>query len=170
MAVVFSTSGCASYVAGRYSMSVDNAVALRSMKGVKLNVGNFKDDTDNAIMSCNYKGDITTMDGESYVQFIRNALITELKFADIYSESAPVTITGKLDQVDNSTAIATDWKFVITIGSSNGKSITVVEKYNYNGSVVGTASSTCGAAASAFVPAVQNLIGKIIQEIKNSLI
>lgn len=146
-------------------MSVDNAVALRSWKGTKLNIGNFKDATNNAIMSCNYKGDITTMDGESYAQFIRNALITELKFADIYSESAPVTITGTLDQVDNSTAVATDWTFAMTVGSSTGKSFSVVENYNYNGSIVGTASSTCGASASAFVPAVQNLVGKIIERL-----
>jgi hypothetical protein len=170
VAVMFSTSGCANYVAGRYSMSVDNVVALRSLKGIKINVGDFTDATNNAIMPCNYKGDITTMDGESYAQFIRNALITELKFADIYSESAPVIITGTLNKVDSSTAVATDWTFEMTIGSSSGKSINVVENYNYNGSIVGTASSTCGASASAFVPAVQNLIGKIIKKIPDSLI
>ena len=143
----------------------DKLDKLQMWNGIKLNVGNFVDTTNNAVMSCNYKGDITTMDGESYAQFIRNALLTELKFGAIYSETAPVTISGRLDKVDNSTALSTDWTFEVTISSSKGKSITILENYNYNGSVVGTASSTCGAAASAFVPAVQNLIEKIIQKI-----
>lgn len=165
MTALFSTSGCATYVAGRYQVTADNAVAMRSWKGIKLNVGNFVDATNNAVMSCNYKGDITTMDGESYAQFIRNALLTELKFGDIYSETAPVTLSGRLDKVDNATALSTYWSFEVTITSSKGKSITILENYNYNGSVVGTPSSTCGAAASAFVPAVQNLLEKIIQKI-----
>jgi hypothetical protein len=115
VAVAFNIAGCASYVTGRYSMSVDNAVALRSWKGIKLNVGNFIDATKTTTVSCNYKGDIVTIDGESYEQFIRNALITELKFADVYSKSAPITITGRLDKIDNSTAFSTDWMLVVTI-------------------------------------------------------
>jgi hypothetical protein len=170
VAVVFSTTGCASYVTGRYSISADNAVALRALNGMKLNVGEFTDETNGSIMSCNYKGNIATMDGESYSQFIRKALMTELKFADVYSKAAPVTITGRLDSFDNSTAFGTDLTFVMTISSSKGRSVTIKEKYYYNGSVFGTASSTCGALASAFVPAVQNLVGKIIDEIQNSLI
>jgi hypothetical protein len=169
VAVALTTSGCASYVTGRYTSSVDNAVALRAWKGQKVSVGNFKDYTNNAIMSCNYKGNITTMDGESYTQFIRNALITELKLADTYSVSAPIKITGALNRVDNSTAVAMDWTFDMSIAASNGYRFGVKEKYKFNGSVVGTAASTCGGSASAFVPAVQNIIGKIISKLEGNI-
>jgi len=170
IAIITLLSGCATYVTDRYSMSADNVMEARSWNGIKLKIGNFSDAQNGSAQSCNYKGDIKTIDGESYAQFIRNALATELKFAGVYSESAPVTITGRLDKIDNSTAVATDWNIVVTLTSSNGKSITIAEHYTYNGSIIGTAASTCGASASAFVPAVQNLIGKIIREIPNSLI
>lgn len=163
-------SGCAAYVTGRYSISADNVMTMRSWNGVKLNIGNFSDATNTSKMSCNYKGDINTMDGESYVQFIRNALVSELKFSGVYSATAPVTITGRLDQIDNSTAFSTDWTLVMTLSSSNGKSVTITENYHYNGSVFGTAASTCGSLAAAFVPAVQDLIGKIIQEVPSTLL
>lgn len=162
------TTGC-TYVTGRYSMSADNVMAARSWSGITVNVGNFTE-APNTKASCNYKGPIRTIDGESYGQFVRNALVTELKFAGVYSESAPITITGNLDRLDNSTALNTDWTIEVTLTSSNGKTVSVKETYNYHGSIAGTADSTCGAAAAAFVPAVQDLIGKIMKEIPRSLI
>ncbi len=169
IAAALALSGCATFVAPRYTLSADNVMEAKTWNGVKLKVGSFTEAMNLAPPSCNYKGGIATMDGETYAQFIRNALVTDLKFAGVYSESVPISITGKLDKIDNSTAIATDWTIVVTLSSSNGKSKTITEHYNYNGSIVGTVDSTCGAAAAAFVPAVQNLVGKMIREIPGML-
>lgn len=170
LAAVVLLAGCATYVTGRYSMSPDNVMAVRSWSGVKLNIGDFSEAANVSNKACNYKGAIKTMDGETYSQFIKKALVTELKFGGAYSDSAPITITGRLDKVENSTAFSTDWTLVMTLTSSNGKSTVITEKYNYNGSVFGTAASTCGGLATAFVPAVQDLVAKMIVEIPKSLI
>ncbi|WP_035383944.1 hypothetical protein [Ferriphaselus sp. R-1] len=161
-------TGCG-YVTNRYSMSADNVMAARSWNGVMVNVGNFTE-APNTKASCNYKGPINTIDGESYGQFVRNALVSELTIAGAYSESAPITITGRLDRLDNATAFDTSWSLDVTLTSSNGKSASVKETYKYHGSIVGTTDSTCSAAAAGFVPAVQNLVGKMIREIPKSLL
>lgn len=163
-------SGCATFVIGRYSTSADNTEALRAWNGVKLNVGEFKNGNEIKNASCNIHGDIKLIDNDSYAGFIKKSLVSELKTAGVYSASAPTTISGRLDQLDNSTAFGTDWTIVMTFTSSNGKSVTITEKYNYNGSVVGTIDSTCGTSATAFVPAVQNLIGKLIEKVPGSLL
>lgn len=163
-------SGCATFVIGRYSTSADNTEALRTLSGIKMNVGQFNDAPNIQTASCNYKGEIRTIDGETYSSFIKKAIVSEFKTAGVYSNSAPVVISGRLDRIDNSTALDTDWTIVMTFTSSTGKSVTITEKYNYHGSVVGTADSTCGASATAFVPAVQNLVGKLIEKIPASLL
>lgn len=168
IAAIF-TVGCATWVIGRYSTSADNLEAIRSWNGVKLNVGEFIQANSIEVPSCNYKGPIKTIDGDSYAAFIMKAFVSELKVAGAYSSTAPVAISGRLDKLDNSTATGTDWTIVMTFTASNGKSVTLTEKYDYNGSIAGTADSTCGASASAFVPAVQNLVGQLIQNVPKLL-
>jgi len=167
--VLFLSLTACTYVADRYSTSADNVLAAKSWTGITLNVGSFTDGENLSGPTCNYKGPINTVDGESYAQYIQHALVTDLKFAGVYSETAPVTISGVLKEISNSTVTGTDWTLVVELTSSTGKSITLREDYDYNGSVFGTADSTCGSAAAAFMPAVQNLVGKIIQEAPESL-
>ena|SRR6056297_1105365 len=169
MMLVAMLSGC-TFVTDRYTMSSDNVLAAKSWEGIKVDVGAFSYGENFSVPSCNYKGPIQTVDGEGYPNYIRNALITDLKFAEVYSDKAPIRITGIIEEVDATTASGTRWRIVAVIKSTNGKSVTIQEDYNYNGSIVGTIDSTCNAAAAALTPAVQNLIGKIIDEIPKSLI
>jgi len=165
LATVVFLSGCANFATGRYSISTDNAVALRSLSGTQVNVGNFTDKDNISEIACHFHGPVTTLDGETFASFIQKAFTDELKMAGIYSKTAPITITGRLDKIDYTTAFGSEWELLLTLNSSNGKSVTISENYKYTGSVFAAPGGECAQAALAFVPAVQNLIGKIIEQL-----
>ncbi len=121
-------------------------------------------------MTSRFHGPITTLDGETFASFIQKAFTDELKMAGIYSKAAPVTITGRLDHIDYSTAFAHRWELTLTLISTTGKTVTVTENYDYAGSVFAAPGGECIQAALAFVPAVQNLLGKIIEQLSTSLL
>jgi hypothetical protein len=74
--------------------------------------------------------------GEPFSEFIRKARVDELKLANAFSPTAPVTLTGKLDQIDFDSGEGR-WNLALTIKSSNGKFMVVTEDYFYKTSFVG---------------------------------
>jgi len=160
-AITVLASGCSTYSATRYSISADNVVALRSLNGKILNVGAFSASTPGQTeIMCRGVGPIKTPDGEPFSEFVRKAMLDEFKIANIYSSSAPVTITGNLDAIDFSSNSG-NWNLSLTVRSSNGKSLSVSESYGYTSSFYG--ETACNQTAQAFMPAVQNLVGKIVR-------
>jgi hypothetical protein len=87
--------------------------------------------------------------------------LPDLDIAEVYSAAAPVTLTGRLDAIDFSSGL-TDaaWDIALTISSSNGKSLSVDNHYFFAGNFVGEVA--CNQTAQALMPAVQDLIGKMI--------
>ncbi len=158
-------TGCGNFATGRYTISTDNAVALRSFSGSPINVGNFTDKENLSAIACHTHGPVSTLDGETFASFIQKAFTDELKMAGLYSKAAPVTITGNLDHIDYTTALGHQWDLTLTLNSSTGKSATVSEIYKYSGSVFAAPGAEYAQAALAFVPAVQNLNAKIIAEL-----
>lgn len=154
-------SGCSTYSASRYSISTDNVVALRTLNGKTLNVGAFSSTTpgQKEIM-CRGVGPIKTPDGEPFAEFVRKALLDELRMANAYSPSASVTITGSLDAIDFSSNSG-NWNLALTVKASNGRSMSVSENYPYTSSFMG--ETACNQTAQAFMPAVQNLVGKVVR-------
>jgi hypothetical protein len=154
-------SGCSTYSAARYTSNADNIVALRSLNGKVVNVGTFSATKpgEKEIM-CRGVGPIKTPDGEPFADFVRKALVDELQLAGAYSKTAPVTLTGNLDAIDFSSASG-NWNLALTVKSSNGKSITASEQYAFTTSFYG--ETACNQTAQAFMPAVQNLVGKIVR-------
>lgn len=154
-------SGCSTYSASRYSISTDNVVALRSLNGKAVNIGAFSASTpgQKEIM-CRGVGPIKTPDGEPFAEFVRKAMLDEMRIANSYSSSAPVTITGNLDAIDFSSNSG-NWNLALTVKSSNGKSMSVSETYSYTSSFYG--ETACNQTAQAFMPAVQNLVGKVVR-------
>jgi hypothetical protein len=154
-------SGCSTYAAHRYSISADDVVCLRTLEGKTINVGKFTStEPELKQISCRAVGPIKTPDGETFAEYIREALLDELRMANVYSADAPVTLTGNLDEIDFSSTSGT-WDLTLTVNSSNGKSITVTENYSFTSSWVG--ETACNQTAQALMPAVQNLIGKFVQ-------
>ena len=154
-------SGCSTYSASRYSINSDNVVAMRTLNGKMINVGSFSATKpgEKEIM-CRGVGPIKTPDGEPFSEFVRKAFLDELKIASVYSATAPVTLTGNLDAIDFSSANGC-WNLSLTVKSSNGKSLSVNESYPFTTSFFG--ETACNQTAQAFMPAVQNLVGKVVR-------
>jgi hypothetical protein len=161
LALALLLSGCSTYAVSRYSISTDNVVALRSLNGKTINVGPFTSSTPGqSDIMCRGVGPIKTPDGEPFSEFIRKALIDELKIANVFSSAAPITLTANLDAIDFSSTSGS-WNLAMTVKSSNGKSMVVTEAYSYTSSWYG--ETACNQTAQALMPAVQNLVGKIVR-------
>ncbi len=155
-------SGCSTYDATRYSVSVDNVMALKALNDAKLNVGEFtSSEPDKTEIMCRAVGPIKAPDGKTFENFIRKGFVDELKLAEVYSASSPVTLTGNLDNIDFS-SVAGTWDIGLTITSSNGKTLSVSEHYSYTTNFV--AEFACQQTAQALMPAVQDLIGKVVHD------
>jgi hypothetical protein len=165
IAIVFVLAlvGCSTYAASRYSISADTVIALRAFKGRLVGVGPFSAAKPGlSEIMCRGVGPIKTPDGEPFETFIRKALVDELAIAEIYAPTAPTVLTGHLDAIDFSSGL-TDaaWDIAITVSSSNGKRISVAEHYVFTSSYYG--ETGCNQTAQALMPAVQNLVAKIVK-------
>jgi hypothetical protein len=157
-AVLLVFSGCATFTVQKYSISPENNAALRGLNGVAVNVGPFASASSiKNELSCRGAA-VGTRGGIPYSEYVRRALIDELRVANVLSEAAPVTITGRLDVLDFS---STDgrWNIHLLLNSSRGRTMTVVENYSYETSFSGL--QACEMTANALVPAVQSLIGRL---------
>jgi hypothetical protein len=145
----------------RYSLSADNITALRTLKGTLVNVGPFtaKEPGVKEIL-CRLAAQIQPPDGETFENYVRKAFIDDLKVSELYSTQAPITLTGRLDELDFSSN-SSHWNIALTITSSNGRALSVGERYEFAFTFGG--DTACNEVAKAFVPAVQNLIGRVIQ-------
>lgn len=161
LSIVLLMSGCSTYSTGRYSISTDNVMALRSLNGKTLNVGSFTaTNAGQKEIMCRGVGPIKTPDGEPFAEFIRKAFLDELKISNSYSPTSSLTLTGNLEAIDFSSANGT-WNLLLSVKSTNGKSMLVSESYPFTTSFVG--ETACNQTAQAFIPAVQNLVGKVVR-------
>jgi hypothetical protein len=162
IAIAIPLGGCSTYAVSRYAVSVENVTAMRKIGGHPINVGEFRAKGDEASsIGCRAVGPIKTPDGEPFSQYVRKAFISELTLAEVYSPSAPVTITGTVDRVDFSSTSGA-WEIGLTVTSSNGKSIHTDEEYSFSSSFFG--ETACNQTAQAFMPGIQDLIGKIVHD------
>ena len=153
-------SGCSTYATSRYAINADNVTSLREQNTRPLGVGNFTStDVGQREIMCRGVGPIKTPDGETFADFVRKGLVDELKIAGVFSGNAPITLTGNLNRVEFSSTSGS-WDLSLTVNSSNGKSMTVNEKYVFSTSFYG--ETACNQTAQALMPAVQNLIGKVV--------
>jgi hypothetical protein len=162
MLLVAAFSGCSTYAASRYSISADTVSTLRAFRGHTVKVGPFTAAKPGRTeITCRAVGPIKTPDGEAFEEFVRKALIDELTISEVYAPDAPVTLTGRLDEIDFSSGW-TDaaWQIGLTVVSSTGKSVTVHETYEFKGNFVGEIA--CQQTAHALKPAVQDVVGKVV--------
>lgn len=166
IALTIFISGCSTYAANRYAVSVDNVTALKKLNDTQISVGQFTA-TKSGIteIMCRGLGPIKTPDGETFENYIRKAFIDELKLAELYSKNSSIMLTGNLDHIDFSSNSGI-WNLAVTIKSTNGKAITASENYSYTTSFY--AETACDQTAQALMPAIQDLISNIIRDPKFS--
>lgn len=161
---VVTLAGCSTYMPQRYSIAADNNVALKALGTGNINVASFKG-ISNFDNSCRAAGPIAPPDNMSFEAYIQKALADELKVAGLFDDKAPrVTLTGNLNRLEFSSSrglTGGSWDIDLTLSSSNGKSLSAAEHYEFNSGFV--ADTACKQTAEAYLPAVQNLIGKIVK-------
>jgi hypothetical protein len=155
-------SACSTFDVGRYGVSVENVAALKKLGPQKVTVGPFTAaEAGKKEIACRAVGPITTPDGRTFEDYIRKALIDELTVSELFAEAAAVTLTGHLNKVDFD-SLAGEWMLDLTVSSSNGRSLRVADKYSYGFTYM--AETACARTAKSFVPAVQVLIGKLVND------
>ena len=155
-------AGCETLSVHQYSLSSENTTAIKNAVTAgrisSIAVGEFIAAAPGRFeMRCGMNKQITTPHQTPFEKYIRDAFIEELKKAGAYSLDqieAGKVITGYLDKFTfNSDSGSWDIELVITFKS--GEFFTVSESYPQE-------DASCEHTASTMVPAVQELIHKII--------
>jgi len=160
-------TGCANKIPA-YAISTNNIVSLQGLSkdNAKVNLNNFTDSNKDASkVMCRLATPVGTASGETFASYIENAFKKELLVAGMYDTKSNITISANLDNIYGSTTLGNAyWEFTITVKSSNGTNYQVNSKYDYESSF--SAMSACSEMQRSFVPAVQKLIGDIVQNPK----
>jgi hypothetical protein len=103
----------------------------------------------------------------NHTAYFKKALEDELKVAGAFAQSSPkVTLSGSVNKLSFSSMrglTGGSWDIDVTLASSNGKRMTASERYEFESGFV--ADTACKQTAEAYMPAVQNLIGKIVKSL-----
>ena len=153
-------TGCSTYATDRYSPETETVVELRDMNMQPISVGTFESENPKTSISCRAVGPIETPDGQTYSDFLRGAFRDELLLAEKYDRDSRITIRGYIEEFTFS-SVQGIWRINLTMESSNGSTMRVIEVYDYETSFYG--ETACNQTAQALVPAVQNLVNTAVQ-------
>jgi hypothetical protein len=158
-------SACETPTTQRYSISADNNIAAKSLGKTGIGIAAFAPPAQ-FDPNCRALGPLQVADGLDHTQYIQKAFEDELKIAGVYAAAgARVTLAGKVDKLEFSSSRALtggSWTIDLSLRSSNGRSITVNEYYEFNSGFIAT--EACRNTAEAYSRAVQNLIGKTFKD------
>ena len=161
---VIALSACSTFTPQRYNISAENNVALKAIGVGNINVGAFKGPA-TFDKACRGAGPIAPPDNLSFEGYIQKALADELKIAGMFDEKEPkATLSGVVEKLSFSSSrglTGGEWNIDLRVISSNGKSIFVSEHYEFNSGFI--ADTACKQTAEAYLPAVQNIIGKLVK-------
>ncbi len=155
---------CASACTTAYSVEpyAPTANTYADMQGLRqvtdrgIQVGKFTFAKDGPEIPVMRGASIETPDKRPFSAYIHDALIAELKTAGVYSDAAPVTLTGVIDSIRFSQSSQKgEWEIVLTLYSSNGISVQIDERHDFGEK-----------PWDAFMPAVQELIAKLVHDPK----
>ena len=154
-------AGC-SVSAGPYAVHPDTISALRSHTGKSVKLVPFTSDKPGkSEIMCRGAAMIQTPQGVPFEKYVEDAFRTEFLVAGLESPTAPVTLTGHLEQMHFETFSKASWELQVTLASSNGRRLAITEDYAFNWHFV--ADSACREAATAMALAVQSLVRKAVQ-------
>jgi len=160
-AIALVLTGCANYAPQRYTAVPGNVATIRELPAVKVRIDRVSLATA-FDTSCRGAGMIDPPVGMSFADYVRGALTDELQVAGYYSTAAPqFVLHGEIDEISFQ-SISGEWRLGLKMRSSNGRSMRVAERFPYESSFNG--ETACKRAAEAFLPAVQNLISKLIRD------
>jgi hypothetical protein len=163
--VALGVSGCVSYPVPRYTSSVKNVFALKTvMSSAKVNVGTFTQATVGAdrlasTRTCGKNGPLESDSGADAANYLREAFISELMLAGGYDPQSKTTISGRLDDL-TITANARQVTARLTLVSTTGGTLSVAR--SWNPPVIFGGTEPCVVVAQSFVGGAQDLISDAV--------
>ena len=163
--------GCQSYSPQRYTAMPDNLPALKGLPAVSIRVEPFVMAT-TFDATCRGVGDMTPPVNMTMQGYLQTALADELKVAGMYDGTNPkIRLSGTIDRFNFSSSKGLtngEWNIGLSLASSNGKSMYASESYQFESAFEG--GTACRRTAEALLPAVQNLVSKVIRSNDFSLL
>lgn len=162
-AACLALTGCDTFTAATYSPSMTDLEMLKPLAPANVTVGSFTGPAD-ASMQCRLAGPIHLPGDVAPQDYVAQSLAGELNFAGLSGGTGPgVTLTGSLTTFEFNSMIGNgNWQLAETVTSSNGKSVSISNRYDFHASY--TADAACDDVANAFEPAVQALNQKLISD------
>ncbi|MGD9715976.1 MAG: hypothetical protein AB7U26_02735 [Sulfuricurvum sp.] len=159
-------SGCANKVPN-YASSPQNIRAVKNLHSEEkttVNIAAFKAKNEGeAKVMCRLATPVGTPDGMTFAKYVEDALAVELEMGDMYDPKSNVIVSGYLENVYGSTVLGNAyWEHTLKLTSSNGKSMSVTSRYDYESSF--TAYSACSEMQRSYLPAVQQLVHQTITD------
>jgi hypothetical protein len=151
------TSGCTTYYAPRYSVSMENMASLKNTKeGNKIHLGTFSSYKPGLqTFGCRGAGPVGAP--QPFEQYIRRAMETELQIADIFDPNGPLEVSAHLNRIAMSSNIGiARWEISMTF-SAPGKESFVVDVVHKTDSAW-NGQQACFLVAQGFPGAVQELL------------
>jgi hypothetical protein len=165
---VFVLSACSliqpHYTPQQYSVSGENTRLLKKLGVGNINVGPFTK-TAQFDNSCQVvSGVVEKPDNTGFEGYIQQALIAELKKADMFDDKTPkITLTGDIEKLSLSTwrnIELSSWDITVRLNSSNGQSVVIFQHYDFNAGH--DLLPDCQEIADHYMYAVQKTLGKLI--------
>ncbi|MDQ2652729.1 MAG: hypothetical protein M3Z20_06745 [Chloroflexota bacterium] len=158
-------AACETPTAQRYSISADNNSAIKALSVTSVGFRSFTG-PEKFNATCRALGPIKVADGLSHTQYIQKAFEDEFKIAGAHAQDrVPQTTLGgvvtKLDFSSSQGLTRGFWDIDLTLESSNGRTLSVSEHYEFDTGFI--ANEACRNTAEAFTRAVQNLVGKAVR-------
>ncbi|EGJ51710.1 hypothetical protein [Desulfocurvibacter africanus] len=111
---------------------------------------------------CRFSASVRTLDKSPFEDYIRSALISELKSANLYDENSNKVISGKVVTISGDTLPPASWTLAVKFdhgGSPNTGTFLIEDEYTFASSAYW--ATACMASAQAFSPAVQAYLAKL---------
>ena len=159
-------SGCTTVSSvAQYKASTKNVIAIQDQfgtSGKKVKLTDFSSAPDIDGSWCRAVGPISLGSSKTFGQFVHEALQEELFMAGVHSSSAPVTLSGRLDNVKFSTFSPAYWEITLTLASSNGTSYQTKSRHDFDSSYA--AIYACKNLTDAFPGAVQETLKQVVSD------
>ena len=158
-----------------YKVASDQNELNKIFKGKQVNVKNFTSTiAGQNKFFCSTKLVIMPPKNESFAEYIKKALIAEFNMAEGFSPQGNPSLSGHLNMIrysqksglKSSMKMEGSLELSLTVTSSNGKSLFVVEEYISPCGWSVEHPARCECLTSEFMPAIQRLIGKLIRSPK----
>ena len=155
--------GACSYIPQRYSVSAENTEALNKLGVGNINVGPFTKAAEFDTRCKVVSGEIKKPD-MGFEGYIQQALVKELKAADIFDDQTPkIILSGVVEKLSLTTwrtIYLSNWDLGVRLNSSNGKTVYITQHYEFNAGQNNLAD--CQQLADHYMIAVQKTLNKLI--------